>query len=63
MLDVGATSMGTDRELDTVACELTTESDRVDRGGVLVQEIDLFEGQSLGLKMGYKLPNNHQGEK
>jgi hypothetical protein len=63
VLDVGTTSVGTDRELDTVAFELTTESDRVDRGGVLVQEVDLLEGQTLGLKIGYKFPDDHQGGK
>jgi len=43
------TSLGTNRELDTVACELTTIGDGVHWGSVLVQEIDLFQGQSLGL--------------
>ena len=43
-------SMRTSSELDTVACELTTVGDRVHRGGVLVQEVDLLQGQSLGLK-------------
>ena len=31
------------RELDTVAFELLTVGDRVHRGGVLVQKVDLFE--------------------
>lgn len=38
------------RELDTVAFELRTVSDRTHRGGVLIQKVDLFEGQPFGLK-------------
>ena len=38
------TSMNVNRELDTVAFELATEGDRLHRGGVLVQEVDLLEG-------------------
>ena len=33
----------TDRELKTVAFKLTTVGDRAQRGGVLVQHVDLFE--------------------
>ena len=44
------TPMRTDRELETVAFELTTVRDRLYRSGVLVQHVDLFEGQALGLK-------------
>jgi len=43
VLGVGA-SMRTNRELDTVAFKLATEGDRLHRGGLSVQEIDLFEG-------------------
>ena len=43
-----ATSVNT--ELDTIAFKLATVRDRVYRGGVLVQKVDLFEGQSLGLE-------------
>jgi len=37
-------------ELDTIAFELSTVRDRTHRSGVLVQEVDLFEGQPLGLR-------------
>jgi len=48
VLDVGTSTMS--RELDTIAFELATEGDRLHRSGVLIQEIDLFERQALGLK-------------
>ena len=51
VLDVGASS----RELETCAYELATVRDRVHRGSVLVQDVDLFEGQTLGLKRGISL--------
>ena len=38
------------RELDTVALQLFTVRERLHRRGVLVQEINRFERQSLGLK-------------
>ena len=38
------------REFDTVTLQLFTVRDRLHRGCVLVQEINLFERQSLGLK-------------
>ena len=43
------------REFDTVTLELFTVRDRLHRGGVLVQEINLLERQSLGLKNGREL--------
>ena len=49
ILGVG-TSKRTNRELETIAFELTTVGDRIPRGGVLVQDVNLFEGQTLGLK-------------
>ena len=42
--------MSTEVELDTIAFEFSTVRDRAPRGGVLVQKVDLFEGQSLGLE-------------
>ena len=49
MLDMCA-SVIPNRELDTVLFQLATEGDRLHGGGVLVQQIDLLEGQTLGLK-------------
>ena len=64
VLDV-STPMSTNRELDTIVFELTTEGNRVHRGGVHVQEVDLFEGQSLGLKQGisFAITWNGRGKK
>jgi len=61
VLFVYASSMRASRELETVAFELTTERNRTHRGGVPVQEVDLFEGQSLGLKKKSKFLDHHQG--
>ena len=61
-LDV-STPMSTNRELDTIVFELTTEGNRVHRGGVHVQEVYLFEGQSLGLKQGVSFAITWNGRK
>ena len=38
-----STSMRADRELEPIAFKLTTVGDRLHRGSVLVQKVDLFE--------------------
>ena len=48
-------STRTNRQLDTITFELTTEGDRLRRGGVSVQEVDLFERQTLGLRQDINL--------
>ena len=56
-----STSTSTNRELDTIALELTTEGNRLQWGGLSVQEVDLFERQTLGLEQ--DMSGDHRDER
>ena len=56
----GVLDRRTTRELDTLAFQFFAVRNGAHRGGVLVQEVDLLEGQSLSLKY-HQLLNHRQG--